>query len=216
MSGSKQHFVPQFLQRGFLSAGKRSVIVYNKDGRCFPSNISDVGASKYFYSTEHDDADIFITSLESELAILVNDLRADCTLINDTFRINKLISHLSIRSNNLRSQFFDGTSFILDGFREKLSSADVLRNHFMKNSAVIKSQIYEAKSLVSGAESLDVDALFNMIIGSNEFLSSPIVNKITDRVIQNHIESLPQALKSGHIKAINVSLDRTNCRVPSD
>lgn len=210
MSGSKQHFVPQFLQRGFLSAGKRSVIVYNKDGRCFPSNISDVGASKYFYSTERDDADVLITSLESDLAMLINDLRADCALIHDTHRINNLISHLSIRSNNLRLQYLDGTNFILDGLKEKFASSYVIKNYFMKNQDIIRSLICEKTNVVPDAVNTDVDTLFEFMTRNYDVFNNPILKEFSARLLQIYSETLPQTLKAGHIKAINNSLDITN------
>lgn len=53
MSGSKQHYIPEFFLRGFGKQGRGKsiqVTVYTKDRRVFTTATDGVAAQRYFYS----------------------------------------------------------------------------------------------------------------------------------------------------------------------
>lgn len=63
-----QHFVPQFLLRGFSNGKKDQIWVYDKSSnRSFPSNIKNVASESRFYDFEHEGEQLSIEPWLSEL-----------------------------------------------------------------------------------------------------------------------------------------------------
>lgn len=110
MSGVRQHFIPRFLQKGFLSKIKGEISyswVFQKDRPPRESNIRDIGLEKYFYSFEKEkELDDLITYKEGEFGNLIHILRRGSDILDEQL-ISELFAHLEIRSKNLRENSFN-------------------------------------------------------------------------------------------------------------
>ncbi len=104
MSGSKQHFIPQFILREFAherSKGQFQVRVTRSD-RNYLSPTQDVAAQKHFYSSPKDgnQLDEAITNEEPEFADIHRRLIS--SLKPNPSDAASLISHLEIRGSHIR------------------------------------------------------------------------------------------------------------------
>lgn len=117
MAGNKQHHLPRFLQSGFASksSGKElATWVFKSNSEPYKSNISDSGAARKFYTNGDDRTlDDRITSLESSLATLVQELRAGPLGIVHSPGLPILVAHLEARSSVFRAMFQDTASDLL-------------------------------------------------------------------------------------------------------
>jgi hypothetical protein len=107
MAGKRQHYLPQFLQRGFASSpdGARTWL-YRKDTVPREARMRDVGVEQNFYSVESDASlDETITEIErNEFVEIIEQCRAGVTLAaSGSERLANLIAHLEVRSRHLRT-----------------------------------------------------------------------------------------------------------------
>lgn len=120
MAGRKQHYIPQFLLRGFgWSRNKKlyHVAVYSRDRGIYTPATEGVGAARDFYSdppgiSGEKTLDDKITEYEISFSELVHRLQGadakeafECIEIND---IANLVAHLFIRVEHLRQLFLHG------------------------------------------------------------------------------------------------------------
>jgi hypothetical protein len=110
MAGERQHYLPQFLQRGFISkrVGDTSFTwVYRKYKTPFESNIRNVGLERKFYNQGNNSTvDIAITEAEAhEFSAAINVARSAPPgwIPSDSFP--RLFAHLEVRSRQLREVF---------------------------------------------------------------------------------------------------------------
>lgn len=120
MSGVNQHYLPQFLMRGFATVGGtakspvyKAVEHHKLRGVMSARNIKSIGAQRNFYGKEGpgstDDA---IDRLESALAPVVRQLNLGVPLSEgDIPQIASLAAHLVVRAKQMRS-------IMEEGFRE--------------------------------------------------------------------------------------------------
>jgi hypothetical protein len=105
MAGKKQHYLPQFLQRGFSSStsGKQTWL-FRKNAPAKEVGIRDVGVEDYFYSDLADTTlDDIITRVETdEFSGLILALRDGTMPPDGSSRLAAFILHLEVRSRNLR------------------------------------------------------------------------------------------------------------------
>ena len=110
MSGSKQHFIPQSLLKGFgLKRGKSTLVVsYTYDRGIFMPATDGIAAERNFYSElrvegGEETLDDRITYYETPLATVLTDLWAlgdgeDA----DPRKAAEFVTHLAIRNDNFR------------------------------------------------------------------------------------------------------------------
>jgi Protein of unknown function (DUF4238) len=137
MAGKNQHYIPQFLQRGFsLQAAQGFMPKTKKDNNNAQiwlfkregvrlAHIRKKGAEKYFYGPEDSYVDKTITDAESSYAKLVNSLRAytkDATIQED--KIPELLAHMFIRSRNIRQTLVTLGDSMLDLLNRSLPDAE--------------------------------------------------------------------------------------------
>lgn len=120
MSGVNQHYLPQFLMRGFATRGGtlkspvyKAVEHHKSRGVMSARNIKSIGAQRNFYGKEGpgstDDA---IDRLEGTLAPVILRLNLGESLSDDVIpQVASLAAHLLIRAKHIRS-------IMEDGFRE--------------------------------------------------------------------------------------------------
>ena len=126
MAGHRHHIVPQFLLRGFASRreGKKAFAwVYRKTGAPLEASIRDIAVSKHFYGKDGTNADDTITELESDFAVLVNDLWNWSGPIKAA-NLPALIIHLSIRTKGRRDNFKSIKDTIVAEFRRYITQPE--------------------------------------------------------------------------------------------
>jgi hypothetical protein len=123
MTGPNQHYIPQFLQRGFgvRWAGKtKDIWQYRKGHPATLESIERIGAEAHFYSSPSDsetaELDAKITRLERPLARQVKTL----SLLKSGSAVDAKIAfdvlfHLVPRTRHIRSTFSDAFASIIDG-----------------------------------------------------------------------------------------------------
>ncbi len=130
MAGRNQHYIPRFLQRAFAIRSRRREIWYFGRGeaaeRCL---IKRTASADFFYSEPGaggsatlDDA---ITRKESDLAVLLNEVRAaspgDAVASSAATAI---VSHLTQRTAHVRAAFSEGVDRMLDRAEQAFSERD--------------------------------------------------------------------------------------------
>ena len=99
---TRQHIVPQWLQRGFSQSKdpKRvKVAVYRKDSEPIFTNIANVGVRKSFFTSTYFDGDKSVTQLDGEFAAIIDKLRGQEGSLTGEDETNacKLFAHLEVR-----------------------------------------------------------------------------------------------------------------------
>src|SRR5689334_4421150 len=124
MAGKRQHYLPQFLQRGFTSTpGGRKTWLYRKDVAPREVGLRDIGVEENFYNVGSDSSvDVAITDIErDEFVALIEQARTgmagDVELTNLAPR---LITHLEVRSRHLRMTFGESSNRLLKQLLECL------------------------------------------------------------------------------------------------
>src|SRR5688500_17203019 len=122
MAGRRQHYIPQFLQRGFLSTQSDQADLTWLHLRNTPPRLvstRDVGVGEYFYSKLAADGsstlDDLITELEcGPLADLASIKRTPIgELIDPTVAI-RLVAHLTVRTAHVRECFEHASTLLFD------------------------------------------------------------------------------------------------------
>lgn len=127
MSGSRQHFIPRFLMRGFSSKiRKRSYYtwVFTKDNDPYEPNILNIGLERYFYENqEYTLVDEKITEQETKFGEELERIRAierSCTL--DRKFPTEFITHLIVRAKHIRLTLQQTGETLLGIAKEELDS----------------------------------------------------------------------------------------------
>ncbi len=129
MSGKRHHFIPKFLQRGFLIEDDRKaqkVWVYKKNIPTYAANIIDTGVEGYFYGDNGDSTlDDEITNLEGKYSSTINIARsAPIETKLDKKSISKLMYNFEIRTRSLRENFRDSMLSVTQEVLNKLSNPE--------------------------------------------------------------------------------------------
>jgi Protein of unknown function (DUF4238) len=140
MSGRRQHYIPQAVQRGFAATGRKKaqVYVFTNGKEPYLSATDRVAAQRDFYSAPADSEtlDDQITKYESTVlgpAILA--LRESEPGPIDSKAAAAVVVHLSIRSAFLRGTFSTVTKELLEFFSKTLANQDQARRLLGVDSA---------------------------------------------------------------------------------
>lgn len=150
MPGLRQHYLPQFLLRGFSCETKGKEVytwAFSKNKLPFQVNIKKIGIEKGFYGDpDKSDLDEKITLAENRLSNYINELRKteqDKEL--DSSDTSELIHHIFVRVKNIRSAIINANDFIFRIIIENSPNSDSLQkgilNYFKKNPKVILDKI---------------------------------------------------------------------------
>lgn len=109
MSGSRHHFIPRFLLRGFAShtvGEDHFAWVVRRDRPPFKTNIKNIAVEGHFYTLDGSPAlDNVITSAEANFANVVRKLRASPDAPIVPHHVARLLAHLEARTRHLRKNF---------------------------------------------------------------------------------------------------------------
>lgn len=110
MSGPRQHYLPQFLLRGFASHSVGKAVytwVYRPNAAPFNPNVINVGVEGKFYEVDaQNEADTAITAVEGELGQIVDTVRrVRATDEVPAASFGRLFAHLEARTRHFRVGF---------------------------------------------------------------------------------------------------------------
>jgi hypothetical protein len=151
MSGTRHHFIPQFIQRGFTARTTSKgeyVFVLPRDRPGYETSIGNVGVEGHFYTSEAaPHVDDTITRAESALASLASTLRSGETGDVPAQGAAELISHLEVRTRHLRSNVASMGHRLVERVRafaadQKAVERLVLRN-LARNSSWLVEQVQQ-------------------------------------------------------------------------
>ena len=216
MAGKRQHFIPRFLQEGFVDStkrGKKSTWVFRHDTQPFNTNIANVGVEGKFYTSDQDTTvDDAITKAENDFSALLNEIRAESNSALLDSNLPRLIAHLEIRTRNLRENLLQVGEFLVSQFVDFMSNEEMF-------SSWLKSTIYDRPSIIREGFEQHVKE-HNL----PEFFIEPLMMIATragpDLIDQNKPSYVMQAglfreifrrdlkksIKGGHIKALKTSI----------
>lgn len=221
MSGRKQHFIPQLVQRGFAAGkGKKStqVYVFPRDRPRFITATESVAAQRDFYSPPSDEEtlDDKITHYEgSVLAPAIAALREGEPGPIDSNAAAAVVVHLSVRSAFLRGTFSTATEELLNEMVKALGSEDETRSllgldSLSPDSMMVKGIDEELRKVLSEGVGDAEQAFFAKLVhfrGREKFaqIHTDLSNDASG-VFAALLERLPQIVDNAHGRALGQSL----------
>ncbi len=217
MAGSRQHFLPRFLKKGFYSKVRKNEYftwVFTKEGKPYEANLRNIGLEKFFYGKpEESSIDDDITNQEEIYSKEINSLRllnASCHL-NGSFP-SEFITHLIVRAKHLRESFQDTNSVMIDVVQKKLNTPQkcyqMLFNIFLNQPEIIEKSLNEEldKHLPSGFPQQSkkrlvehLKTLVPQVLPETAIKGFPVF----DQGLSNMIDEMPNFVKQAHIKALS-------------
>ncbi|PSB02894.1 DUF4238 domain-containing protein [Merismopedia glauca] len=227
MSGKNQHFIPQFLQRGFSISelngkafannvkSKRKkedqIWVFESGRKPYLTNVRNKGAERFFYGLENSALDTSITKAEHQYAKLVNRLRTHTSdaLVHEPV-IPELVVHLFVRTKNLRNSIKDASQLCIDMVQNNLRESSDFENFIIKyldeNPDFFEKEIKDKFTLSQQK------AIRQYISDHPHIISQFLRNSISELhpIMLNSLEfvqsELPDMIKEAHIKSLSDSI----------
>jgi len=212
MSGKRQHFIPQFLQRGFAShivGDEVFTWVYRKGAHPFNTNIKNIGVERAFYTLENDTvADDLITGVEGPLSELVERLLISPGGPMRDPLVPSLIAHLEIRTRHFRQCYMQSAEYLMSQFIDFIADADSFAESFERTLRDDPSSIREMFSEELAAKGLPPSTT-QIVMGLLPIYMPILKAKLRCEMPQLAAflrQTLPrmvsEAAKSGQIKAL--------------
>ena len=224
MSGSKQHFIPQFLLREFsLEETKfakiKRVWVFPKGRDHFPTATEGVGAQKYFYSpistTGETTLDDIITDYEGRM------LATHRHLLNGSDApsadaCSEFVGHLVLRNAHLRSALGHGFESVMHAAKALLGTEEALVRTFGLNRSRPTSRFKEAfakfleeNPVIATTLNLDSSQIERLafIAAKENFsdIASPFLGAL-NQGLRLFLESMSSELRDQHNKLLTATL----------
>lgn len=219
MAGKRQHYIPRFLQRGFLAeqTGEAERTWLHRRGTAARLvGIKDVGVGEFFYSklgpADEERLDDLITSVELDIHTSLQELqRAPRGAIINSRIPARVTTHLTLRTAHVRSTFLQGAEQLLDQLSVRISDSDQLRELMGIDSvgmslplAAIEEELNSSLLGELLPRPFAKRALaFSLRESFSEFYSfqMPVVAEAFIKLI----EALPAMTRDGHNKALRTS-----------
>ena len=232
MAGKKQHFVPQFLQKGFADKstsgsgfGKKSkkkkkvsVWVFDSQQKSYCTSTENKGAERFFYGLEDSTVDTAITESETKYASLVHQLRqhtSSTSLASSRDAVAELVSHLFVRTKHVRDsgkEAFDIMLNMLEQIQDAANFKSFMRNSIKANSSMIaddfKKRFREATPEQQQIISTKLKENPNLISDLFEVMveGEYINNPFNEEPFTSFREESASFTKDAHIKALEGSI----------
>jgi len=183
--------------------------VYRKEGHPFNTNIKNVGVESAFYTQEDDAAaDDLITEAEGPLSDLVNImLSAPAGAVSDP-RLPSLIAHLEVRTRHLRQCYLQSAEYFMSQLVAFMSDGDFfveslarkLRKDPIEMHAMLSEEL--ARRGLPPVSPEMASRLLWSCFSATETEMKRELPQLAAYLRRNLIDRLPDAAKSGHIKAL--------------
>lgn len=149
MAGRNQHFIPRFLQRAFgIRPTRKDIWYFGRGEEAEKRSVKRTASEDYFYSEPQADGrstlDDAITRMESDLAALLNEIRAKSP--GDTIASPSaaaIVSHLAQRTAHVRAMFSEGVARLLQRVAEVFPERDNVEAFLGLRSAVPETRFRE-------------------------------------------------------------------------
>ncbi|WP_456256431.1 DUF4238 domain-containing protein [Pseudomonas iridis] len=213
MSGSRHHFIPRFLQKGFSSRSTNKDVycwTFSKDTKPIQPNIKNVGIETLFYSmaAETDLDDKISKEEQDNFSPLVDKLRTGCVSEDDTVRIAAMLAHFEIRSQHLRSNARVLFSELMGTLVTTFTNVSFLEGLFTKVMS-LESAMFRKSLLKAGISK----KLFKQIMKTKPQAVREFKEKAARDVaiaVYEQREIIPlmiaEAVKKGHIRVLSESI----------
>lgn len=233
MSGKNQHFIPQFLQRGFIYVeevnkgfGKPAkptkqkqaqVWIFEKENQPYITNTKNKGVERFFYGLEGSKLDKTITDAEIKYSKTVNLLREKTSTTSVNYPlIPELVIHLSVRTKHFRDSVEDLSGSSLNMIQKIFNSPEDLSqiwlNDLQKNPDNFIDKLDERISSLPSVQQIEIKEKIkknpNIIIELiNSFLASmPSTHEAFMQGISSVKNELPNISKNAHVKYLAESV----------
>ncbi len=219
MAGKRQHYIPRFLQRGFLAeqTGEAERTWLHRRGTAARLvGIKDVGVGEFFYSklgpADEERLDDLITSIEWDIHTSLQELqRAPRGPIADSRIPARVTTHLTLRTAHVRSTFLQGAEQLLDQLSVIISDSDQLRKLMGIDSVGMSLPLSAIEEELNSSPLGELfprpfakrALAFSLRESFNEFYSfqMPVVADAFTKLIN----ALPAMTRDGHNKALRIS-----------
>lgn len=219
MAGIRQHYLPRFLLKGFVSKTNKQekyTFVFPKDGKPYETNLINIGLEKYFYGTpKNSETDDAITSEEEKYVSFVEEIRTlDRTSQVDQFKSHSFITHLVFRAKHIRESIVEVQSKAFRAIQNNIKDKnpqEIFYDYIQTN----KDRFAKAlrKNLSKSLNPFETEIGVQFALKNPKFLSSnlpPEFQKDTLQWIEWMIEDTPKNAKTGHNEALKKSLEPNN------
>ncbi|WP_210511736.1 DUF4238 domain-containing protein [Pantoea ananatis] len=202
MAGKRHHYIPRFLQRGFLMGEpkKEYTYMYLNGGVQRRSKIDNVGVEGHFYSISGEaELDDIYTDLENTYSDIISKIKKFPLKKVDEVELAEIISHFEVRTNNLRRSFYSSSKDFLDKMTERFVSGDMLKS-------LIQNKIQQGVS--NGGV---FDDLFNQLSIPSQHREALFehIRPMIEINIEGYINSISEPIKFFFKEAINERLKTT-------
>jgi hypothetical protein len=220
MAGKRQHYVPKFLQRGFLTHDRTEA-----DGECTwwhfrgnppkPLAISHIGVEEHFYSRLRKDGvptlDDAITDRESGIQTdLTHTLQAPIGTPLDPVLMGRLVAHFVLRTAFIRSVFSNAARQMVDEVIASIGTARGARAHMGVDDPNVSPQMagivaeVRAKLEAAGAEipSRLAERLLAYALREQFDAFMAEVEPLLARVQMELMQGLPTSIASAHQRTL--------------
>lgn len=233
MSGKNQHFIPQFLQRGFIHIEEANkgfskpakstknkqaqVWIFEKESQPYITNTKNKGAERFFYGSEGSKLDRTITDAETKYSKIVGLLREKTSTTSvDYPLIPELVIHLSVRTKHFRDSVEDLSSSALNMIQKMFNSPENLTqiwlNDLRKNPNNFIDKLDKRISSLPSVQQIEIKEKIqknpNIIIESIKgvLASTPSIYAAYMQGISSVKNELPNISKNAHVKYLTESV----------
>lgn len=214
MSGKRQHFIPQFLQKGFTDRSNGDKVwVYRKGAKPFDTNTLNSGVEGYFYSEDGDrQVDDAITEVEKRFSTLVDALRSNPEeLTVDPLAIAETIAHFEIWTRHLRQSISKTLDCGLKEMLKILEDRDTFEAFFKRRMPSLMRervrQEFKQRKMPKKMRELLLIAIEPLIEQKiSTFCSELPLMTIADLIRAKIPTMLEETMKSGHIDGLKSTI----------
>lgn len=220
MAGKRHHYLPQFLLSGFchrVTGNDFYCWIYRQGQQSYETNIRNAGVEGYFYGKpEISNLDEDITRVETGFAELTKKLRQMKVVAPHLkLEVSRLVVHLASRTKYVRSSFSSGIDSLMSNMAEIAANPqktqELLLNTIRKSPELIDRLIQEELDRRCLNEKLTLESKQQLNDLAHIYAPSLIQRSLLRRnsfsqIIEDRKKSLPNVIKSGHIRALEKSI----------
>lgn len=204
-ASARQHFLPRFLLRGFsVRQGKKQHYVYEfrNNGVVRRGEVGTVGFQRRFYGS--DDLESNLAILESRYASLIETLRTSSLDSTMKPQIDEFVSHLIVRTNNLRKGLVQMGKAMVEGITEQFERVEP--------SSVLHGTIRQVALSAETRATIDREAeklpaavrpFYRQMV--QEWINSPLFVeqlRVTSKQAMNMVD-IPQAVRNAQVQILD-------------
>ncbi len=222
MAGSRQHFIPRFLQKGFASKVQKQEYyawVFTKDESPYEANLRNIGLENAFYGKpEESKIDDILTEREDVYSKYVNKLREyDSTRPLEGKMPSEFVTHLMVRAKHIRESFCEVGDVLIDSAKKKLDSPEkikqMLLNLVVNHPELIEQSLREAIDKEFSQEMFPQDKRDEFVqIAMSTIIPQMLPGleaegyELFSQVFAKMEDEMPAVAKEGQIKALSKSV----------